>query len=195
MKLIELQTDDALFEPQPLVRRSPGIHVSDVIRSIENAVTKPGQRKAFEDLTEAERRRMGAYIHGGFAWEEVIRRAVVDMYTGAQGRFISPGELCCDGLIGTPDWYDTEDDCIEEFKCTWRSSRRDIESEFRSWWWQMMAYCYMADTKGARLRVFFVNGDYKDSGPQIKQWQAVFNDEELERNWRMLTQYARGMRK
>lgn len=195
MQLIELATDETLFQPARVEQRSPGVHVSDVIRDIENVVTKPGKRRPTEELSRDERRRMGAYVHGGFAWEEVIRRAVVSMYLAHEGRFVAPGELCCDGLVGTPDWYDTEDDCIEEFKATWRSSRRDIEHEFRSWWYQIMAYCFMADTRGARLRVFFVNGNYAESGPQIKQWQCVFTGQELEMNWKMLTMHAKGMRR
>jgi hypothetical protein len=190
MNLVEMRTDEWEFTPKS--ERSSGVHVSEIIRSIENDVTKPGQRRKFEDLTMDEKRRMGAYVSGGFAWEEILRRAIVEMYIDSATRFISPGELECDGIFGTPDWLDTDDWVIEEFKCTWRSSRRtrNIEQDFWAWFVQIKAYCHMVQTTTARLRVFFVNGDYRNSGPQFKQWQIEFTPEELVMNWQMLHQHA-----
>ena len=190
MDLIELRTDATIFRPAG-PHRSEGCHVSEIIRSIENDVTRPGKRKPISELTGEERRRMGAYVHGGFAWEEIIRRAVVEMYLASEDRFMSPGEFELDGIYGTPDWIDTEDWAIEEFKCTWRSSRRPITENFWAWWVQIKAYCRMAGVETARLRVFFVNGDYRESGPQIKMYQASFTDEELKDNWHMLLEHAR----
>jgi hypothetical protein len=189
MDLIELRTDETVFRPKG-PGRSSGVHVSEIIRSIENEVTKPGKRRPYDSLTSDEKRRMGAYVTGGFAWEEVIREAVVAMHLASSDRFIPPGELELDGIHGTPDWFDTEDWCIEEFKATWRSSRRPITQDFWHWWVQIRAYCHMLGVRTARLRVFFVNGDYRNSGPQIKMWQATFTPEELIMNWAMLHQHA-----
>lgn len=192
MDIVELPVSEGLFQLAGALPRSSGVHVSDIIRDIENETTKPGQRKRVADLTENERRRMGAYIHGGFAWEEVLRGGVVKMYSAGADRLCSPGELERDGVYGTPDGFDVDSWCIEEMKCTWRSSRWDIVSDFWSWWVQIKAYCHMSYTDRARLWVFFVNGDYRDSGPQVKMYEAVFNAPELERNWTMLLTHARG---
>lgn len=190
MQLIELRLEETAFVPVG-PPRSSGVHVSEIIRSIENEVTKKGKRKPQQELSEDERRRMGAYTSAGFAWEEIIRRHLVEMQITSNDRYSSPGEVERDGIFGTPDWFDIEDFCVEEFKCTWRSSRRDISADFWSWWVQIKAYCWMLGVETARLRVFFVNGDYRESGPQIRQWQASFDEAELKANWKMLVQHAK----
>lgn len=193
MNRVELTIKEGLFIPKPAVPRSEGCHVSQIIRSIENEVLKPGQRKPLEELTSDEKRRMGAYTTGGWAWEEVIREAVVKMYLANDSRFIPVGELEEDGIYGTPDWFDAEDWCVEEFKATWRSSRRlsNFDEEFWSWLAQIKAYCHMIGTLSAKLRVFFVNGDYRSSGPQVRMFHLEFDEEEVESNWQMILNYAR----
>ena len=166
--------------------RATGLHVSDIIRHIENTITKPGKRPNISTLTEEERRRMGRYVEVGWMWEDVIRSAMVRTYYAGVTRFEDPGELESDGIYGNPDWFDTEDWCVEEFKATYRSSRRPISSDFWSWFVQIKAYCHMTGTRHARLRVFFVNGDYRASGPQFKLWQLTFEHKEIESNWAMI---------
>jgi hypothetical protein len=166
--------------------RASGLHVSDIIRHIENTITKPGKRPRVSDLSHEERRRMGRYTEVGWMWEEVIRSAMKRTYYSGIKRFEDVGELESDGIYGNPDWFDTEDWCVEEFKATYRSSRRPIGSDFWSWFVQIKAYCHLTETRFARLRVFFVNGDYRESGPQFKLWQLSFEVKELESNWGML---------
>lgn len=174
--------------------RSPGpAHVSNVIRSIENAVLKPGQRRPYDELTKDEKRRMGNYTSGGWAWEEIIREGIVRAGGGPLygDRFISPGELTLDGIHGTPDWLDAADWCLEEFKCTWRSSSRPLDPDFWHWLVQIKAYCKMLTCQWARLRVFYVNGDYRESGPQYRPYRLEFTKLEIDDNWKMLTGHAR----
>lgn len=173
--------------------RSPGPHVSDILRDLENTVTKPGQRRPYDDLLPEERRRMGHYVEVGWAWEEIIRSAMLKSYYTGVDRFVSPGELELDGIYGTPDWFDLDDQCVEEFKATYRSSRRPIERDFWHWMVQIRAYCKMTGTNWARLRIFFVNGNYRESGPQFKLYQIRFDDVELDRNWTMLRRHAEVM--
>ena len=201
MNLVELSPEEtiAAIRSAPKVdgvslARSTGLHVTDIIRDIENRLTKPGKRRPYDELTAEEKKRMGAYVEGGWAWEEALRRAMLVTYYRGLERFISVGEIELDDIFGTPDWFDTDDGCVEEFKATWRSSRRPIETDFWHWWVQIKAYCHMTDTRFARLRVFFVNGDYRDSGPQFKLWQAKFEKMELDKNWDMLRKHARGGR-
>jgi hypothetical protein len=171
--------------------RPPGAHVSEIIRDIEDTVNKPGQRPPSERLSSEERRRMGNYVALGWAWELIIQPALMEVYFGADENYVRPGPLQLDGIWGTPDGLDMETWAVEEFKCTWRSSGRDIQEDFWPWWVQIKAYCKMLVTRKARLRVFFVNGDYHESGPQIKMWEAEFKQLEIEQNWQMLKQHAR----
>lgn len=166
--------------------RAEGLHVSDIIRYIENTVTKPGKRPKVSDLTHEERRRMGRYVEVGWMWEEVIRNAMKRTYYSGVDRFEDPGEIESDGIYGNPDWFDTEDWMVEEFKATYRSSRRPIGRDFWSWFVQIKAYCHLTDTRFARLRTFFVNGDYRESGPQFKLWQLSFEKSEVKLNWDLL---------
>lgn len=133
----------------------------------------------------------------GWAFEESLRaslRNVWGVHLRGQDRYTQPGELHFDHLVGTPDWLDTEDWAVIEFKATWRSSRRDLETDFASWWWQIKAYAKMLQTRRATLYVFFVNGDYRDSGPQLKAWSAEFTADEVEKNWAMLRKHAETLR-
>lgn len=181
------------FKPVGLPPRSHGIHVSEIIRDILNRAIIPGQRRPEMELTPEEKRRMGNYAAIGWVWEELVRMAMLEMEGGLWGdmkRYVRAGEIERDGIIGTPDWVDTKDEAVIEFKATWRSSRRPIETDFWHWWVQIKAYCWMLGTNDATLVAFFVNGDYRDSGPQIRMWKAGFKTEELKDNWKMLYNHA-----
>ncbi len=198
MKILELSTDH-LSDAQELARAhggsriAEGTHVSEIIRDIQNKVTHKGKRRKFSELNSDERRRMGNYTAMGWAFERVIERALGETFGSALGseRYAKTGSLQLDNLTGTPDWLDQEEWSVIEFKATWRSSRRNIETDFTHWLWQIKAYCKLLATRTARLYVFFVNGDYKDSGPQLKAFALTFTQEEIDQNWAMLRQHAR----
>jgi len=173
-------------------RTSGPSHVSDIIRDIENTVTKRGQRRKYDDLSPDEQRRMGTYMKLGWAWEEVIRDALMRTEGRLEtARFISPKEMEVDGIYGTIDWFDTQDWAVEEFKATWRSSNRPLDPDFWHWLVQIKAYCHMVEATFARLEVFFVNGDYQESGPQIKRFELYFTEREIADNWAMLKNHAK----
>lgn len=192
LKLIELASEidvEAVARANsPSGPRTAGTHVSSLIRHLENTVMKPGQRKPYEELSREERRRMGNYTSMGWAFEDIVRRSLRNALAGMYGDvYMNPGEIEQDGIIGTPDDLNLEFMAVEELKATWRSSRRNLETDFWSWMVQMKAYCFMLRLREARLRTFFVNGNYRESGPQFKQWHIEFTDKELEDNWKMLT--------
>lgn len=170
-----------------IYERSSGVHVSDIIRDIENTVTKPGKRPRISDLLPEERKRMGGYVSMGWAWEDMIRDAMMRTVYGGQDRYIRLGEIERDEIYASPDCFDMEDGCVEEFKATWRSMRRDLATDFWSWMVQTKAYCHMTETNWVRFRVFWVCGDYRASGPTMKTYQIRYETLELERNWAMLT--------
>lgn len=172
--------------------RSSGVHVSEVIRDISNTVLKPGQREKYDMLSPSERQRLGNYASVGWAWEQIIRRGMLDAGLGAdQHQFISPGECSLDNIYGTPDWFDVTAWQNVEFKATWRSSARPIESDYWEWLCQFKAYCKLLACTSTRLLVFYVNGDYRESGPEYRDITLLFTELEIEDNWEMIVNHAK----
>jgi len=194
MKIVE-----RLIELDPLVLsgrrgdRSTGkVHISEILRWVDNRVIHRGQRKPYEDLSPNERKRMGNYVSVGYAWEDLLAQSLAPVFGG---EYVRTGEIELDGIVGTPDGLELTGLAIDETKATWRSSRRSIETDFWSWFVQVKAYCWMMKLNRVSLRVFFVNGNYADSGPQVKCFDIDFTDRELEDNWRMILANARAMQK
>lgn len=175
--------------------RSAGLHISAVIRDLANRITRKGERPAWSSLSVEEQRRGATYQTLGFAWERIIERALTEQYNQGSEFLVRPGEQLLDGLYGSPDPFDCRDGVLEEWKCTWKSSLKfdDLERNFWEWTVQIKAYLKMLGLTECRLRVYFVNGDYRDSGPQVKCARLVFTQREVDENWKMLTNHARGM--
>lgn len=191
MKVQQLEVDiSKLLEGPDAQPRPAGLHVSDIYRDIENTVTKPGERRPYSELSESERRRAGTYWAMGFAWERVLERSMVDAFVS--GSVVRPGTLLIEGILVTPDLLNLDDMCLEEWKCTWKSSNKwdKLEVEFWAWTIQIKAYCYALGINKARLRVYFINGDYAGSGPQVKYALLEFTDLELRETWNMLKGHA-----
>lgn len=184
-----------LLEGPDTAPRSKGLHVSTIYRDIEH--TMNGDRPPDSELSPSELKRLGNYRAMGFAWERAIEHSLVDAF--ATGTVIRPGEFTLDGIHCTPDLFDIEDYALEEWKATWRSMNRidragiynALDKDFWVWGVQMKAYLRVLQTRRARLRVFFVNGDYRESGPRTRGWQLDFTQKELDDNWAMLVNHAR----
>jgi hypothetical protein len=113
----------------------------------------------------------------------------------------SIGELALNGIIGTPDGLSfdpiTGVPTLHELKLTWKSSRSDRETpsqrlarEFM-WLSQCKAYCMQAScpdllVTNAHLHVYWVNGNYKGSGPEYRRYSLDFSPQELAANWRLI---------
>lgn len=175
--------------------RTPGLHVSAVIRDIANRITKKGERPAWDTQTDEERLKGSTYQALGFAWERVLERALSEQYEQEHDFLVRPGEQYLDGIYLSPDPFDLRDGVLEEWKCTWKSSNKfaDIEKFFWEWTVQIKSYLKALGLTQCRLRVYFVNGDYKDSGPQVKCAMLTFTQREIDENWRMITNHAKGM--
>lgn len=211
-------------------RRSRGLHVSEIIRSLDNRVLNPGQRRPDLELSDEEMRRMGNYREGGFILELAVdallsgdlkeggslllrklvshffkHRMIARRKVALQGEIVIevelPGKRKRTALYGTPDGLDVPNLVLEEYKCTWRSSNRlaNIEIDFVTWFWQIKEYLFMLSLIHgqhilcARLFVFFINGDYRKSGPQIRQFNLSFSWHELQENHDMLMRRAAKM--
>lgn len=177
--------------------RAPGTHVSTIIKDLCLTLdplrfTKEGSEE-FQDL-ELEPR-----VWLGQAMDTHLSQ-VLTAYTQTAVR---PGGIEVDGVWMSSDLLVLADDpssadfVVEEFKLTWMSSRGGVDQpKFIHWLWQIKAYCWAWETVHARLRVYFVNGDYQyPLKPQYRVWDLEFTFEELQNNWRMLLGHAkkRGM--
>jgi len=192
MNFTELNWDVTNTTPQNTHPRSAGIHVSQIIGDLYKTIYPD----RFSDTGPLP---WGKFM-AGWAWEEVIGRAMAEVDHNVMQQF---GELECDNIFGTPDGWDPVVDGLEEYKCTWASAKHDIGSDkFSHWRMQGKAYLWMASLDTITYRVFFVNGDYQylqkenskqthPPGPQIKAWRVTYTPEELQRNWMVLTKHAK----
>jgi hypothetical protein len=202
--------------------------VSNAIRLAENTVLKPGQRRPDTELSEEEMRRMGNYREGGFILELMVEallsgegkeamvhylRAMTEHFFKkrmiARRKVVPQREICLEiqipgkrklvPLYDTPDALDVPNLTLEEYKCTWRSSRRvaNMEIDFWGWFVQIKEYMFMLSLirgkriLNARLYVYFICGDYRESGPQLRQFNISCNWHELQENHDMLMRYVR----
>ena len=157
------------------------IHLTDVIRYIQNKLKLDKYRAIDWDLALAGEL--------GFLWEDVMS------YIFGQRMAVRIGEVERDGIVGSPDGIAVDGNGVlvdEEYKVTWRSSNRDLTT---FWYWitQFKSYCTMLDTKSTIIRVFWVNGDYRGSGPQYGSYRADFDDTELRQNWDMIVSHSKEM--
>jgi len=135
----------------------------------------------------------------GSTFEDVVAKALAERWASStdpalRGRYVLPGELELDELIGTPDLYDVIDACVVEVKLTKISSRNDIEStKFWKYWVQLKTYCHMMGVTKGRLHIGHINGDYSwDKGPDIvyNVWEDDFTHTDLSNNWRMIKSHS-----
>lgn len=166
----------------PMQGRSEGIHVSSVIHDLCIRMGMYEERDPNIALFE---------VGNALEWAMIERRHRHD-----PERYIIPGELEKEGVFGHPDLVDIDVDVIEEIKATWMSVRHGPESEkFWKYERQMMSYCWMWETVKSVLNVTFVNGDYKGSGPQHREWGYEWKESELAENWQMIKRHGELMMK
>lgn len=167
--------------------RSVGCHVSKIIKSLEK---KYGRLAGRKDVDDDNQEQWKDYRLAGFVMERAFKEVVAE---STKLKLIRPGELCVDNIYMTPDFLDVEGWAVEEWKCTWRSMSWDIDdmAQFFSWWAQIKAYCRALGVLKARLRVFYVNGDYRPRKPQPRAWEITFEPWELDENWQMILQHAK----
>lgn len=163
------------------------LHMTDVIRSIEARIGRPRSGN-FEDLN------MAADV--GFMWEDTLTRVMADRI---MGQVFRPGEVIKDGIVCSPDGVGPDPlgvshMVLEEYKFTWQSNRR---SPVEVWYWmaQCMGYCYALGLDTVIMRIAYVLGDYKGSGPRYREARIVYTEQELWGNWRMIISHADEMRK
>ena len=183
MRLTELRTsidDLALISSEQSQPRSVGLHVSSIIRHI---MVTSGLAKD-SNFTDED---LEYFAVVGRLWERVLAETMLP-----EPRYIRPGEIEVDGIIGSPDGIDTEDPAVIEIKVTWLSSNRAIESFFK-YMLQIKSYAYMLGLTKVKLYVFYVCGNYRPPVPQFKAWEITFTEAELRTNWHVMKENARTM--
>jgi hypothetical protein len=179
VEILPMELDPFSFSNDPH-DRSDGLHLSTVMDSLENALEPDKYKNSFFNLSVCST--------FGFVWERVLEREVVHARVDA-GFLFRPGEVSRDGIVGTPDGYDV-DGILEEWKCTWKSSKRDVHS-FTRYLWQVKAYCHMLGVNQVNLRILFVVGAYWGEGPSCVCYHLTFSKREMVQNWNMILGHAR----
>lgn len=169
--------------------RSPGIHISNVIRYLEEVTgKKDGNYDGWEDAALT-----------GFLWEDVMGEALAVQYEREHGDLVAIGELEHSGLFLTPDRVGIrkgEDDVIWDFKVTWKSSRTSPPDQVWKWKVQLMCYCYATRCLEGRIAALYVCGDYqRPSKPKVVGTVFQFSQQELVDNWFMIMQGAKALAK
>lgn len=184
-------------ELAPMVRGGePGNHVSAIIRDLCIQLGHFDDDEVDGPLdADALSRRQTRWELGSAFERCVIDALKLRTLEHQPDRYISPGELEVDGLLGNMDLYDLIDDAVLEMKLTWLSSKHDIESvKFWKYLVQIKAYCYMAKTRRGYLHVCHVMGDYRENqSPLYNVHECLFDQRELIENWRMLLTHRDAM--
>lgn len=166
--------------------RSPGLHLSRIIADLNEV--RGGTK--YPETDPATRQN---YFATGFLWERALKVLFVETrLKSEQGVLVRPGEFTIDGIAMSPDALDLDDYVVEEYKATYMSSARPIEDPcFWPWTIQMKCYCRAVGTRVARLRTWFVAGDWKGSGPQVRAWTFHFTDRDVEEAFTMCKNHAK----
>ena len=176
----------------------PRSHVSACIRSL---CVKLGhfETEDEEDMDDEAKAARQTRWEMGSAFEEAVRGGLARRYQQSDpDRYVVPGELVLDGLIGSPDLVDCYTETVIEIKLTWMSSRHHPESaKFWKYWVQLMEYVHMLGWKRGELHVCHIMGDYRENrSPIYNVWGpegGKFERIHLIENHRMLLSESRAL--
>jgi hypothetical protein len=176
--------------PARSVHRSKGTHLTQIIQRMNKESGRLKEkvvfgRNTFDPLDEDD---LPLCMFVGMSVESLLLR----MYPWLE----QIGEISSDGVAMSPDAVAFNSDrhllspdkkvtILNEFKATWKSSRRAVE-EHVSYLQQIKPYCRALQTVHAILWIFHVIGDYKfgdGDGPCLYQHHIKFSPWELESSW------------
>lgn len=181
MAKIVLLDETTIPDLAPMTGRSEGLHVSHIINDL---CVQMGMHSERED-------NMPNHVKLRMALGNALEHSIIQRYEAQYpDRFVQPGEVCHDGIFGTPDLLDLETFTIHEIKLTWMTARHAIDSnKLWKYWVQLKAYCRMMETCYGQLEITYVVGDYTDMSPKYRKWGAEFTKRELQDNWDMLKRH------
>lgn len=188
----------------PMQDRSPGVHVSDIIKYL---CIKFGHYRedttivdSTDDDTISAERRTRMQLGAALEW------AIIQRYERTYpDEYMVPPEIELDGIYGHPDLLWLPEETVKEIKLTDRSSAggssagehvpigcvaandHPIHSrKFLRDWWQLKAYCHMIGWSTGLLEICHQRGDYKQIRLAHRVWQCEFTSSSLKGNWQML---------
>ena len=192
MKVTELEVKDfvsTLWSMDQDRFRSPGLHLSTIIRDIQKDAGR------MPDRPDIDPNDLEHFAAVGFLWERVLVNALTEMeiQNGAP-HVVRVPELFKDGIYLTPDaallHLRAGKTTLEEWKCKWESSRKGIDDK-EEWMMQIMGYCYVLGLDEAYLRVLYVNGNWKPPIPRTRQYNITFTQRDLVENWQRILNHAK----
>ena len=183
---MEIESEDILLAKvmwEDVEPRAEGTHLGEITESIMKSAGLWYKGKGFED--------MNLTAEVGLLWERILSLVMRDKYA------TRPPQICEDGIWLSPDGIGPDPKgeahiVVEEYKATWQSSIRPPADNFK-YMVQIKSYCRAVNTNVAILHVFYINGNYRGSGPQYRRFRIVFSDWELEENWKMILRHRQDM--
>lgn len=164
--------------------RTPGLHLSSLIREIERDVMGDDLRpdgpipKGFAEM--------------GFLWEGLAEQMAVRHL----GRVLRQYESFSDRIYATSDWVPYADGRVWDAKLSYKSTSSIglWDSKFLGYMIQMKWHCRYFETNEGTLLFMFVMGDWKRgddwSGPSApRRFDFKFTDEELDANHAWVLRY------
>lgn len=194
----------ALPLPVPAMPRTPGMHVSTLIkhRAVRMGYLKnipieefdlvdASQQEWWDGLDETAQLRISI----GLAWEDWYLPQL-------SGVIYHPGEMSVDGIFMTHDGESIDviagqsQIALHEVKATYKSINTvgDLTTQ---WMWlaQTKAYCKGLDTLRAYLHILYLCGDYKfPIAPRRQVWRITYSPLEIEASWDELREEYQYMR-
>lgn len=163
------------------------LHMTNVIHSIERHIGREYKGEGFQDF--------GMTGEMGFMWEDALTLVMADRMREVQ----RPEEVVRDGIVCSPDGVGPDPLhlvhlVLEEYKLTWKSNR-NLPTEVWYWMTQCKGYCYVLGLDTAIMRIGYIMGNYKGSGPLYREARITFTEQELRDNWNMITSHAAEMQK
>ena len=203
--LIAFPPQSNLLVPTP--RRTPGLHVSGLIRSaaLKYGLLKPRtrQQQVAQDKEQEVLRSFSTFssfggggtgltfeedcpliVFMGLCWEDRLQQQYPNMVYHI-------GEFDRDGVLMSPDgieewngvWF------VDEIKLTYKSMSTPFEFQ-TLYHIQTKAYCKRLKTNYCRFHVLYVNGNYTDTrGPHYRLYDITYTDLELQSNWDFLLRH------
>lgn len=192
-------------------RRTPGLHLTDIIRDIQLSAGVDRNKNNFSEL------QLKAFQLQGYLWEDVYTEKLRDRLAGgAFGDYVRMGEVAFNGeraffvayseqdgklltpippgyVLMSPDGLRLDGEVMPllEMKWTTKSSNMNPEKEKPEWFHQARCYCLaLSAALGVRitaveLDVFFAAGNYMGSGPVFEEMSKEFHNEEIVASWEM----------
>ncbi|MFA5354824.1 MAG: hypothetical protein WC291_11395 [Thermodesulfovibrionales bacterium] len=171
---------DEEFPFTAAIKRSPGVHLMDVIKDMARELFNAGL-KYVDGVPDP------VMFEKGFIWERLLSRAFGD------DKVTRPGEIMCDGIACSPDGIEVDEAgeiVVWEYKCTTMGTKHSPEDTW-SWKMQALGYCHVVGANTAIFRILHLLRDWKEERHVYAVWRLEFTDAEIEDTWMSIVNHAK----